>query len=191
MKSLLIALLILFSFSSQAQILSGYGVKLGVGVSNQSWTNPPYFDDMGYKNKTGLSARLFADVLDFTFFEFEGELGFTRKGFTDDIPVTTAVNPYGTGEIFSISNSLDYLSISVLAKIKYNVGAVTPYLIAGPQMNFLVHKNVEKGWKVFFDKFEKSNLGFSAGAGIELLKILPVSILAEYRFEKDFNFFSK
>ena len=186
MKSILIIILLsVLSFNAKSQILTDYGIKFGTAISNQMWDYDAGFS-LNNDNKIGISTRIFADFFSLPFIQLEGELGYTRKGFTDNIPITSADSPDGTGEYIDINNSLDYLSISVLGKIRFKAGELSPYIIAGPQFNFLINKNVGNGWDIAFDQFRKTNLGITVGAGTELSGLLPFTILLEYRYERDF-----
>ncbi len=182
---LVIILLTIFTYNNEAQIIHDYGLKLGVGISNQSW-DYLYNVNMDFDNKIGMSPRIFADFFSLSFFRFQTELGYLQKGFEDKIPITTTAQPDGTGEFVSINNRVNYLSFSALAKFKYDTGVLSPYLIVGPQFNFLISKEIDKGWEVIFDKFKKNNMGISAGAGAEINNVLPVTMLIEYRYERDF-----
>lgn len=168
------------------QIVSGIGIKTGIGSSNHSWDYSDGFE-LKLDDKTGFSSRVFADFFNFKFFCVEGEIGYLRKGFTDKIPFTTTLQPDGTGEYITFNISLDYLNFSTLAKFKYETKYVTPYILAGPQINILVNKDVHDAWKVIYDKFKTTNIDFSVGAGAEFNLKLPLSLLLEYRFEKDFG----
>jgi len=186
MKSLLIIILItVICSSAKSQIISNCGLKLGVGISNQSWDYQAGMN-LDWNNKIGISPRIFADFFNYSFFQLEGEIGFLRKGIKDKIPVTTSTQPDGNGNYYEINNKLDYLIVSALAKFRYNLGTFSPYIQLGPQLNILLNKNIAKGIEVVFDKYKESNIGLSIGAGSELNNILPVSILVEYRYEKDF-----
>lgn len=186
MKSIFIFLSILvLSINAHAQLLSGYGAKLGLGISNQSW-NYNTNTIVDYNNKIGANPRIFADFLDLSFFNIETEISYLRKGITEKIPLTSMDQPDGTGEYINIDNSLDYLSISILAKPKYEFGIISTYILFGPQINILLGKNITKGWEVIYSKFKKSNYDLSLGAGIEMRKLLPITFLLEYRYERDF-----
>lgn len=182
---LIISLILVLSFSAESQILTNYGVKFGAAISNQTWDYGAGFN-LNNDNKVGISPRLFADFFNWPIAQIEGEFGFTRKGFTDEIPITTVESPDGTGQYMDINNSLDYLSISVLGKVRFEAGKLSPYVIAGPQINYLINKNVSNGWDIAFDQFRKTNLGLTVGAGTELNDLLPFTLLLEYRYERDF-----
>ena len=184
-ESILLLLIVISSVNIKSQIISGYGLKLGAAFSNQTWD---YNTDvnMDWQNKFGISPRIFVDLFNYTFIELEGEVGYLQKGFKYKMPVTTMYQPDGTGEYITVNNRLDYLSFAALAKLKYNIGIFSPYLLIGPQLNIMLSKNIDTGWEIVFDKFKKNNVGLSLGAGIEIKNIFPISILIEYRYERDF-----
>lgn len=174
------------SVTGSAQIINGYGVKLGLGIANQTWKHNVYDGNMDWNNNTGISARVFADFLNYSLFSFEGEIGFSQKGIKYDLPITTAENPDGTGMHYYINNRLSYFSAALMGKIKYEIGLFTPYLLLGPQFNYLAGKDVDSGFDGVYDKFDRSILGYTAGVG-SVIKIQSIKFLVEYRFEQDFN----
>ena len=182
--SIFIIILIIFSINIKSQVISGYGLKLGAAISNQSW-NYQTDINLDLDNKIGFSPRIFADFLNFPFIELEGEIGYSQKGFKDKVLIRTTSQPLGTGNYITENNKLNYLIFAALAKLKIESGNLTPYIIIGPQLNILMSKNLEKGWEVIFDKFKNNNFGLSLGAGTEIKNIFPISILVEYRFERD------
>ncbi len=185
MKTLFtLILLTFFTINSNGQIISNYGIKLGLGMSNQSWDYQWSLSN-GFKNKIGISPRIFVDFFNSSFFQLEGEIGFLRKGFEEKIPITTVTQPDGTGEFIISNNGLDYLSLSILAKFKFESDSFSPYIIVGPQLNFFINENVGKAFEGFFNNFKGTNIGLSIGAGTEVKNILPITILLEYRYEKD------
>lgn len=99
-------------------MISDYGIKLGVGISNQTWD---YQADVNldFGNKIGISPRIFAHFFNLSFFHLQAELGYIQKGFEDKVSLTTAAQPFGTGEFITVNNRLDYVSFSALAKFKY------------------------------------------------------------------------
>ena len=75
MKSFLtIILLIVSSLNCKAQFLNDYGIKLGAGISNQSWDYSAGFN-LSWDYKIGISARAFADFFNWDYFQLEGETG--------------------------------------------------------------------------------------------------------------------
>lgn len=187
MKSFIIIILfIVFYLDANCQIISDYGIKLGIGLSNQSWDYQGDVLQFDFDSKLGISPRLFADFLNISFFQIEGEIGYLRKGYEEKIPITTMAQPDGTGDFITTNIALDYLSVSALVKLKYELEIISPFIILGPQLNFLLNKNIEKGWEVIFDRFRNANVDLSIGVGTELKNILAIPIIFEYRFERDF-----
>jgi opacity protein-like surface antigen len=173
------------SINSTAQIKFDYGFKLGAGISNQSWDYQADVD-LDFDNKIGISPRAFVNFLELPFFQMQAELGYLQKGFEDKVPVTTAAQPQGTGNFITVNNRLNYFLFSILAKFQYETAILSPYIIAGPQLNILLSKDIEKGWENVFDKFVETNIDLSIGVGAELKNLLPITILLEYRYERDF-----
>lgn len=172
----------LISSAAKAQLVNGYGVKLGMGFTNHTWHYNSADFDLHWDNNTGLSARAFADFLNFSNFNIEGEIGYSQKGARLEVFTTTVENPDPVKR--KLTNRLDYLSASLMGKAKYNLGMFTPYILLGPQFNYLAGKDVELLLVGPYNHFKKSIFGYTAGAGTEL-KIMSLNFLVEYRFEKD------
>lgn len=181
-----IAVMFLLTFNSvfNAQVLSGYGIKLGLGITNSTWGYEASDWEQNWDNKAGLSLRAFADFLDYSYFNLEGEAGFSQKGVKGSVEIITAENPDGFHR--SMNNRLNYLSASLMGKLKYKKDIFTPYLLAGPQFNFLAGYDVDPIFKATYDRFEKSLWGFTVGMG-SVFKIEGTNLLLEYRFERDFT----
>ena len=184
-KFFLILFLISLNILNYGQSIDGYGVKIGWGFTNHSWEyNPSTYGKLDWESNSGITARAFADISFLSFLNMEGEIGYAQKGAKYKIAITTISQPDGTGEYRNINNRLDYFSISLMGKVKYNLELFTPYIILGPEYNYLLSKQIAQGFEVVYDKFKKNIFGFSAGIGSEI-KLLPVNIIVEYRYSKD------
>jgi opacity protein-like surface antigen len=60
----------------------------------------------------------------------------------------------------------------------------TPYLLLGPQYNYLLSKNVDKDFQIAFDNYNKNSLGITTGAGTEIITGI-FNLVIEYRYERD------
>lgn len=184
-KFFLILFLILLNTLIFGQSIDGYGVKIGWGFTNHSWEyNPSIYGKLDWENNSGVTVRAFADISFSSFLNMEGEIGYAQKGAKYKIAITTITQPDGTGEYRIINNRLNYLSISLMGKVKYNLELFTPYIVLGPEYNYLLNKQIEKGFEVVYDKFKKNIFGFSLGIGSEI-KLLSANIIVEYRYSKD------
>ena len=58
-----------------------------------------------------------------------------------NIPITTEEFPDGTGQFLSFSGETwaDYLSIPLLAKVRYDLNGYSTYLVVGPRFDYF-HK---------------------------------------------------
>ena len=186
MKKIFLILFVccLTAAASYGQCLNGSGIKIGFGLTNQSWKyNDPNFE-LEWENNSGILAKVFRDFNLLSFLSLEGEVGYAQKGIKDKIAITSPSHPEGTGEFMNINNRLNYLSASLMGKLKYNLNLFTPYLIAGPEYNYLLSKKIEPGYEVIYDGFKSSAVGFTIGLGSEV-KLLPINFLIEYRYSRD------
>jgi len=184
-KFFLILFLFILNITSNGQSIDGYGIKIGWGITNHSWEYDPAINvKLDWENNSGITARAFADISFLSFLNVEGEIGYAQKGAKYKIAFTTMSQPDGTGEFRDINNRLNYLSVSILAKYKYNLVLFTPYIVLGPEYNYLLSKQIKPGFEIVYDKFRKNVFGYSAGIGTEI-KLLPVNIIVEYRFSQD------
>ena len=183
-KIFLIIFVCCLTTASYGQCLNGSGIKIGFGLTNQSWKyNDPNIE-LEWENNSGILAKVFRDFNLLSFLNLEGEVGYAQKGIKDKIAITSPSHPEGTGEFMNINNRLNYLSASLMGKLKYNLKLFAPYLIAGPEYNYLLSKKIEPGYEVIYDGFKSSAVGFTIGLGSEV-KLLPINFLIEYRYSRD------
>lgn len=115
-----------------------------------------------------------------------GELHYIQKGFTEKLLETTNAYPEGTGRYITLKPRVDYLSLPLLARIRYNMGTVSPYILIGPRFDFLIW-NDPKYVGSIFDKFKKNDIGISAGAGIEISTSTIQAVLFEFKYCPTFS----
>ena len=185
MKELfLIFFLCCLTATSYGQYLNGSGIKIGFGLTNQSWKYDDPNIKLGWENSSGILAKAFRDFNLLSFLSLEGEVGYAQKGIKDKIAITSPSHPEGTGEFMNINNRLNYLSASLMSKLKYNLKLFAPYLIVGPEYNYLLSKKIEPGFEVIYDGFKRNAVGFTIGFGSEI-NLLPINILIEYQYSRD------
>lgn len=182
-KSLVVLTILIISSALNAQTLSGYGLKLGLGITNSRWALESSDSEFYPDYISGLSVRAFADFLNSSVFNIEGELGFSQKGMKEDL-FRNIEN--SDGSYTKVNERLNYISASVMGKLKYTKDIFTPYLLLGPQFNYLAGMNVDASAKPFFERSEKSLWGFTTGIGAAF-KTKRFSLLFEYRYERDFT----
>ncbi len=182
--------LILLSFisTSQAQLIRGYGIKLGTTISSQTWEYVPALNfTFEPDNRIGLNIGIFAELLNNPIISIVTELNYIQKGMKEEVPVTTASQPDGTGEFVTWDTRIDYINLSAFGKLRLNLGIVSPYLIAGPKIDFEINKEHSlDDTNIFENNFNKNRIGFKVGIGTEI-NLVSLNLLAEILYDADFN----
>ncbi|MFH1195733.1 MAG: porin family protein [bacterium] len=185
---LLIVIIFLVFSTTNAQFLRGWGIKVGATFAKQDWEYSSITTDlMNPDNRTGLNAGVFAEFLDAPFFSIVGELNYVQKGYSDNLIVTTPSNPDAEGVSTDYNLRIDYINISVLAKLRYNLGVIRPYVVIGPKADFETGKVFSLDFSdTVLDDFKKERLGLKVGFGTEV-NLITVTLLAEFIYDADFN----
>jgi hypothetical protein len=170
-------------YSADARILSSYGVKAGIAVTNHdfdyTWFPVPKWD-----NRIGISVAGFAEWFELSFFSVVTEARYVQRGMVCEAEGRD-INNMPTG-IFRLDNRLDYLSISVLAKASFGSPSITPFFTAGPRMDILLGFSAESHGPVY-EEFEPVDIGGDIGAGAEFqIANLPV-FTSEFRYNLYFT----
>ena len=198
-KSMLLFTMILSSSLSSAQVLSRWGIKVGLTMSNIAvtdrhpaaigWTN----EDIDYVHGQALNPAIsvFADPVRLEWMDIEAELSYLRCGASQTTPITYFVPPdYSSAENTTVTNELGLyiLQLGVHLEPKYNVGAVTVYSIAGPKMSFLlsVADIVATG-----SQLRRILPGYTLGAGLVAPGLFKTEIFAEVTRSVDAMYFYK
>jgi hypothetical protein len=173
---------VLVSTVTHAQFVRSCGLKVGAISAKQTWNYKINFH-FPAESRWGIDAGVFVEVFDLPYISVLGELHYIQKGFSITGPATIFAMPEGTGEYITEKPRVDYLSIPLLAKLRFETAAVIPYFVAGARLDFLLGR--EPKW--LFDNFRSIDVGASVGAGLEVpLKIVP-SILVEFRYSPSFS----
>ncbi|MDX9924473.1 MAG: outer membrane beta-barrel protein [Ignavibacteriaceae bacterium] len=176
---------LIISNISYGQMIPKVGLKFGLNISNSIWYfNEPLNAELEWENYSSYTLRGFVEINLTDNFGIEGELGFSRKGVYKEVPISPIDQPDVTIGISKTKNITEYLSLAALAKYNIYKGFMSPYILAGPQINFLVNYNVRNGSERAYDEFNTAIFGYSVGSGIEI-NVKPIDILIEYRFERD------
>jgi hypothetical protein len=168
-----------------AQIIRGYGLKLGAVSASQTWD----FDfnvNLPVEARWGYDAGIFVEVLDMPYFSVLAEVHYIQKGFSVTLPITTPVFPEGTGQYATLRPRADYLSIPLLAKVRFETGLIDPCLYAGPRFDILIGSKAE-GANAVFDELKGTGTGAVVGAGVEIPTAFVPSLLAEIRYSTSFD----
>jgi hypothetical protein len=187
MKKILIILLFVIAGPLFAQL--NYGVKAGLTSSNQTWEYVPKFANYGnVEPRKGINLGIFAEYSDNKYLGVLAEINYRQKGAKIDINYTGRDTSGSIVVPKSIEHKLSYINITLLGKVRYDLSFVTPYVIGGLKTDYQVS-----------NKFDDVDLGYLStecttqiwgaviGAGFEIKKLFPFALLAEFRYEFDFN----
>jgi opacity protein-like surface antigen len=185
-KVLISTIFIAIAFNhTNAQLIRSYGIKAGMVYSGQNWeyARGSYLYGLSLYDKTilGYDVGGYAEWFNLPVLSAVTGIHFLQKGARDELPVTTMDQPDGTGEMLSIKPRLDYLSIELLAKLRYETSFATLYGIAGPRVDFLIGRNKYAEGAVF-DDFRSTEFGINIGGGVEfpLIGLYKVGIIIIY-----------
>jgi hypothetical protein len=177
------------SSMTHAQLVRGYGIKLGTVAANQTWQSrlPSNLTfDWPNEYRWGTTGGVYVELLDIPLLSLIAELQYTQKGMRYPIEQTSVLQPDGTGQFVTLSPRVDYISIPLLAKLRFQVPSFTPYLIAGPRADLLVYRR-GGGFEAIVDEFKSTDAGGTFGLGVEMHSLLPVGLLAEIRYNPSFS----
>jgi hypothetical protein len=150
-----------------------FGAKAGGNVSNQHYNYKgqasSVLDDTWQKRKVGFKAGVFADVLLSKQLFFSPAILFNQKGFTDNLQYTDE-----QGSLIDAKNTVrvNYLSVDLPVKVKMWTGKISPYLSAGPRIDFLLNHRTKDYlgfdfYKDIFTNSRKVNVGAVVAVGAE------------------------
>lgn len=193
-----IALLSILSFQLNGQI--SYGVKAGVNIASVK-TNG-FIDGLlplDVKPITGLSVGVFADIPIGNNLSFMPELIYNTKGFKFNESLNVGeviIVPIDIGATAMIKAA--YVDIPLLVKYKFkNEGGISPYLFAGPSINYLTEARVKLKANIIADitllneklplgDFNRFAMAGVVGGGIEL-PVKSGKIILDARYAHDFS----
>ncbi|MFZ0390293.1 MAG: hypothetical protein WAN36_07510 [Calditrichia bacterium] len=183
------AILLLLAASSHAQFIKGYGVKMGMLVSEQEYNEdiiPGIIEKSEFDNRWGPQMVIFLDFIQLPFFSLQSELNYLQRGSQQDFPFITVQNPEGTGEYHTQHYSLEYLSLNIAGKLILKKPAVQPYLLGGLGLNYFLKTR----HPLFFRQkhFRTFTPGVLLGAGLEFPQLLASGILVEVRYNADLTY---
>jgi hypothetical protein len=167
---------------SHAQLLRGYGFKVGAVASSQNWDTQDYTMTNDYRWDVDVSAYL--ELIDVPVFSLVTELQYSRRGSILNVILTEEANrPYYSFFV----DRYDYLCIPILAKIRFSTSFIDPYLIVGPRFDFLLSTHQDKFADNRHMTMASSEHGLTVGIGAELKPLYIPVLLLEIRYNSAFT----
>lgn len=172
-KLLFSACLFLISCFAHAQFVKGIGATLGLTICKQKWVYAETDVERKTKNRFGLNASIFAEMIDHDHIRWVSELQYNQKGSKEKPP-----------EGGKYRNRIDYLSFNNFIKLREEGYSIVPYLIAGPRIEYRLGTKAQIYEPIIKD-FKKLHLSVSGGFGIEFIDYDPWAFFAEVQYNPD------
>lgn len=179
------------------QLIDNYGLKLGVGLSNQYWDykNDMFSDLSGWNdNKVGFIGQVYAEKNFGKFLSFRPAIGYLQKGFVNDIALTTAED-----EELAVKDNkviLHDLSMDLSLKIIPIDKKFKPYIFLGLRGAYLLdYRSVIIDFQGedhelntdLYNDFNKFTLGAIIGFGITYKNFLFIDLDYNPAMTKNFE----
>jgi hypothetical protein len=169
-----------------AGVLRMAGAKIAVTSAGQSYDITAIANEETDR-RLGFGVAGFIEWFDLPVFSVVTQLEYLQRGMEQEFNVTSPESPEVLGTT-TIENRLDYLSLPILAKGRIELGSVTPYALAGIRFDHLLGYESEGNFfNAVYDSFDRTTIGGSVGAGVELPELLPFGVLAELRYNFDLD----
>jgi len=186
-KYLLFFLLVITPGILKSQIIDNYGFKIAFTRSKMDIKEI----NEGTSRRSDINFALFFEKNVNKSISTVIQLEYARKGFVSEQMET---NEGGEEiQVVRANTRLDYISLPVFMRIKYNKSTIKPFFQFGPRLDYMIgyRKGVYKFTKTnFIDKTAKYLAPFSLGGSLSLGCIVPLqsnkSIIIEARYNRDF-----
>ena len=136
----------------------------------------------------GPALALFVETFKGNRFSFQVDVGYVVKGSSSTTQSVT-VNHLDNDRIVvnegeAVSSKFAYLTIAPMARYRWDLQSLTPYLLLGPRVDFLL--NYKSGSDYELDTQSLSLLGLTCGAGLEY-RLQNLGVFAELQFQPDLS----
>lgn len=167
-----------FHSTCTSQDLESYGIKSGACAATQS----EWFTSVGYR--WGFDAGAYAEWKMSDAVSMSTEVHYIQKGVRF---IRGVISETGPGWPGGWSPRIDYVALPILVKARLMDAAVSPYLLAGPRADVLVHTDEDGIRNSEFNPLEKTDFGLTIGAGIELHTETAPHLGIEVRYSPSFK----
>jgi opacity protein-like surface antigen len=188
-RSITIALLLSAgTFVLYGQVPASFGVKGGISLANQSYRFTPIDYEIETEPLTGAVVTLFVEAFKGDRFSFQLEVGYAVKGSSTTLQ-SVSVNHLDNDRITvhegdaSVSK-FTYLTMAPLARYRFGLERLTPYILLGPRVDFLLKYESESDYPL--EDQNGTILGLTCGAGLEF-NLQNMGLFAELQYLPDLS----
>lgn len=181
---------------SNAQFIDNYGIKIGVGLSNQYWEYETMYSDLSgwEKNKLGFTGQVYAEKNVGKYISLRPAIGYTQKGFVDDLVLIGAEEE--DLSVFDNRVVLHDLSLEMAFKIIPFQNCIKPYLLLGLRGDYLLdyrsvivnyHGENQEMDTELYDDFNEFTLSGLIGIGVVCNDLSFIEFEFNPAFSKNFD----
>lgn len=169
--------LLLVSIFAKSQIINNISVYYGISHSDLNMkSNGTYLDysKLGEKGIVGFYSGINIESFEGKYLAFVTGIGFYQKGGLDEF-----------NEESSLKWNLDYLTIDAKLKAKYRYKNLSPYLLVGPRLDYMLKHSME--FDALNNKAKMNNINYGLRYGIGFQYFIDKFIVG-LGWENNFNF---
>jgi len=166
----IVAVLLLSSFSAGAQFLYALGIAPGLSYGKEVWSK----EQFGAKEKYlfGLNGSLLAEFFPNPVFKWRSEIMYNQLGTTELFDANTYIN------------NTNYISFNNYLKIQHEFFRFMPYILIGPRVEYLFSRNASI-FPQAINNMYKLHLSAAIGAGVELISYSRFKLFTEVFYNRD------
>lgn len=188
MRYILILMTAAVSSFGYGQFPTSYGAKAGVSIANQSWR----FSNLDYTLDTealySVGGALFLEAFKGEHFSFQLDVAYAQKGSSTRTESIT-VHHFEKGSItvnegVLRSSYFKYLSVSPLARYRFELEHLIPYFLLGPRLDLLLDYRTDS--EMPLDSWQGYALGLTVGAGMEY-GLRQTMLFLEIQYQPDLS----
>ncbi|MBU0984990.1 MAG: porin family protein [candidate division Zixibacteria bacterium] len=165
-----------------------YGIKAGMAFDNQDVDLLRVDATWETKYTTGFTFGVFTEWSLTPALAIQPELMYVQKGSKSEVPVVSEESPIIPIGMLTLKERMDYLSLSVLGKVRIPVLGQGLYALAGPRIDIKVGEDSEIEPLVDFDMdYKKTIIGATAGIGFQVAVGPAPKVFVEATYHHDFD----
>lgn len=176
--------LLLFFFVARSQKIISVSVSYGISHSDLKWdydANNSIINLglLGSKSINGFYCNVDIESFESKYLALITGVGFYQKGALDEFPTER------DGFVSSLKWDLDYITIDTKLKAKIKFKNISPHLLVGPRLDYLLRFSSEFDEYDQLAKLNKINYGLRGGIGVQYF---IDNLIVGIGWENNFNF---
>lgn len=174
-----------FTISVNSQTITNYGLKFGTVASNPIWKVGSHSYD-GVETRMGMDVGIFLNWGLGDNLSLLTEMHYTQKGLRFYQPVVNSNNDVVETYVESINPNVNYLSFPIFIKYDLLSSEVTPYIIGGLRIDFVLSKSEIENPRWLYSNVSNYDFGGSVGLGVQTKSLLGIGTGLEIKYSPSF-----